>query len=215
MTGQLVTINEVDTVDIRPKVNEFQEMAEALEIKNDMDYQSAAELEKQARVLNKYIEDRFKKTKNALNEAKSELMQMIKSFTVPLQEAVNIIKDRKNTYWRKKEQERLAEQRRLQAEEQKAEEDRRLNEAIDTGDEDILNEPVIAPEVQIENTLKVDGEYHVDVPKFEIVDETKIPREYLMPDEQKIRRVVNAAKGKIEILGVRIWVEKQSRMRTT
>jgi len=214
MTGQLVTINEVDTVDIRPKVNEFQEMAEVLKIENDVDYQSAAELEKQARTLNKYIEDRFKPTKDALNAAKNELMKMIKGFTVPLQEAVNIIKDRKNTYWRKKEQERLAEQRRLQAEEQKAEEDRRLNEAIDTGDESVLYEPVIAPEVQIEDTLKVDGEYHVDVPKFEIVDETKIPREYLMPDEQKIRRIVNAAHGKIEIPGVRIWVEKQSRMRT-
>jgi len=213
MTGQLVTINAVDTVDIRPKVNQYRELAETLAIINDQDYQDATGWVKEAKHLQKYIEDRFKPTKDSLNAAKNELMKMIKGFLVPLQEAEQIIKDKMTVYYRKKEHERLAEQRRLQEEARKAEEERRLNEAIDTGDEGVLDEPVIAPEVQLENTQKVAGVSYVEQVQFDIYDENSIPREYLMPDEQKIRRVARATKGKIEIPGVKIWVEKRPSIR--
>jgi len=213
MAEQLVTLNEVDTADIRPKVDKYRECAEALEIVNDAAYESATVWVKEAKALHKYIDDRFKPTKDALNAAKNELMKMIKSFTVPLQEAENIIKDKMSVYYRKKEEERLAEQRRLQEQARKAEEERRLNEAIDTGDEGVLDEPVVVPEVQIENTQKVEGVSYVEQVQCEIFDENKIPREYLMPDEQKIKRVARAARGQIEIPGVKIWVEKQPRIR--
>lgn len=45
-------------------------------------------------------------------------------------------------------------------------------------------------------------------PKFEIVDATQIPREFLMPDEAKIRAYARETKGNGTIQGVRIWNEK-------
>ena len=40
---------------------------------------------------------------------------------------------------------------------------------------------------------------------FEIEDESKLPREYLKPDETAIRRVVEGLKGKTNIPGVRVY----------
>ena len=44
--------------------------------------------------------------------------------------------------------------------------------------------------------------------KFAIVDAASIPREYLVPDEVKIGRIVRVLKGEAKIPGVRIWSEK-------
>jgi hypothetical protein len=46
-----------------------------------------------------------------------------------------------------------------------------------------------------------------DIPKFRIVDEAKIPREYLCADEVKIGKVVRATGGEIKIEGVEIYYE--------
>lgn len=43
--------------------------------------------------------------------------------------------------------------------------------------------------------------------KFEITDVSKVPAEYLIPDEQKIGRVVRATKGEISIPGVKVYSE--------
>lgn len=41
--------------------------------------------------------------------------------------------------------------------------------------------------------------------KAEIIDESALPREYLMPNEAKINAIVRASKGSIQIPGVRIY----------
>jgi len=50
---------------------------------------------------------------------------------------------------------------------------------------------------------KADGVNLRDNWTFEIVDESLIPREYLIPDEVKIRKVVVALKDKTNIPGVK------------
>ena len=55
---------------------------------------------------------------------------------------------------------------------------------------------------------KVPGISTREVWSFEITDASALPREYLMPDEQKIRRVVQALKENTAIAGVRVWPEK-------
>ena len=44
---------------------------------------------------------------------------------------------------------------------------------------------------------------------FEITDSTKIPREFLMVDDTKIRKVVQALKGETNIVGVRVFATTQ------
>lgn len=46
---------------------------------------------------------------------------------------------------------------------------------------------------------------------FVIEDETKLPREYLIPDQQAIRRTVKAMKGRTNIPGVRAYNEDSIR----
>jgi len=49
--------------------------------------------------------------------------------------------------------------------------------------------------------------------KFSIVNEALIPREYLIPDEKKIGRIVRALKGATDIPGIRVWSEKNTATR--
>jgi hypothetical protein len=44
--------------------------------------------------------------------------------------------------------------------------------------------------------------------KFQVIDKSLLPREYLIPDEVKIGRVVRALKSEAKIPGVRVWSEK-------
>lgn len=50
--------------------------------------------------------------------------------------------------------------------------------------------------------------------KFRIVDESLLPREYLMPDTGKIGGVIRAAKGTVTIPGVEAYAEKSTVVRS-
>lgn len=70
---------------------------------------------------------------------------------------------------------------------------------------------VVAPVVQVD-TPKVAGLAMRDVWKFEITDPSKINPAFLIPDEQKIRKLVQTMKGDAAGLvgaGVRVWSEKE------
>lgn len=69
---------------------------------------------------------------------------------------------------------------------------------------------VVAPVIQRE-APKVAGVATREVWKFEITDPSKINPAFLMPDEQKIRKQVQALKGDAAALigpGVKVWVER-------
>lgn len=66
---------------------------------------------------------------------------------------------------------------------------------------------VVAPIIEREPP-KVAGVATREVPKFEIMDASLIPREYLIVDESKIRKVVQALKMDAKIPGVRVWMER-------
>lgn len=70
--------------------------------------------------------------------------------------------------------------------------------------------PVVASEVP-----KVKGAGVRDNWRFEIVDGAKIPREYLMPDEVAIGKVVRALKEKTNISGIRVYNEEVTSVRRT
>lgn len=66
----------------------------------------------------------------------------------------------------------------------------------------------VAPIVQAE-APRVRGVATREVWKCAVEDASKIPREYLVVDEVKLRKVVAALKGDTRIPGVRVWAEKQ------
>lgn len=67
---------------------------------------------------------------------------------------------------------------------------------------------VVAPVIQRE-APKVAGVSFRDVWKFEVTDPAAVPRQYLVIDESRIRKVVQALRGDADIPGVRVWCEKQ------
>ena len=65
--------------------------------------------------------------------------------------------------------------------------------------------PVLTPPVVLPPKPKVEGvSYRTDW-DFEIVDAHALPREYLIPDQVRIRGVVRALKGETNIPGVRVF----------
>lgn len=129
----------------------------------------------------------------------------------------------------REEAERVAaEERRVAQETAQAEaEERRLEEAVAAeaaGDtekaEELLEAPVEAEPVPdpipvVVPTFiapKVEGAgAMVTVWKFEITDANAIPREYLLVDESKIGKVVQALKEQTNIPGVRVYSELEAR----
>lgn len=67
---------------------------------------------------------------------------------------------------------------------------------------------VVAPMIQRE-APKVSGVSTREVWKFEITDPSLVPREYLVIDETKVRKVVQALRGDTQIPGVRVYSERQ------
>lgn len=67
---------------------------------------------------------------------------------------------------------------------------------------------VVAP-VIVREAPKVAGVQMRDAWKFQVVDPNLVPREYLVVDETKIRKVVAALKQDTNIPGVRVYSEKQ------
>jgi len=98
----------------------------------------------------------------------------------------------------RKERERIEAQARKAAESGKVEKAAQLEQRAST---------VVAPIIQRE-APKVAGLQMRDAWKFVVEDPAKVPREYLVVDESKIRKVVQALKGDANIPGVRVYAEK-------
>lgn len=67
---------------------------------------------------------------------------------------------------------------------------------------------VVAPVID-RTPPKIEAIKTREVWRFEITDPAAIPREYLLVDETKLRKVVGAMKGDTRIPGVRVYAEKQ------
>ena len=79
--------------------------------------------------------------------------------------------------------------------------------AAATGDGTAVTTALEAHETA-EGFSEVDGVQYRTVWKYEIKDESLIPREFLMPDNQRIQNVVMHKKGDAVIPGVRVYEEK-------
>lgn len=182
----------------------------------------------------KKIKEHFAPLKKAADEAKKKLLdaekaelQKVEPYIEKLQASL--------TAWRLEEERkrreaeeaaRRAELERRRLEEEllrKAEEARRLEEekkklegeeaarkAREELEKQALEEAAarekqIIPPPPIPEKPKTDGLTLRENWTFEIVDESQIPREYLVPDPVKIRKVVQVMKDKTNIPGIRVF----------
>ena len=189
------------------------EQAKQIIIASNDDYVRAGEVLLKIKEIRKKIEATFKPIKQKMDAAKKEVLDQEKAADAPLVEAEGIIKPRIAAWNAEQERIRQAEEARLREEARKQEEERRLQEAILAEQhgqkeeaEAIMETPVqVAPVVVPKSVPKVAGVNMTKQWKFRITDATKIPRQYLVVDEQKIGAVVRALKDQASIPGVEIF----------
>ena len=190
--------------------------AAAIKIRSQDGYEEAAGWLKSIKGFLKAIEDARTRITKPINESLREINAQAKDAAAPFLESEAKIKRAMIAY--SDEQDRLAREEQRKLNEAAAKEAARLQEIAaraaakgQTTKAEQFEEraqAVTAPVVQT-GAPKVGG---ISVPKvwvFEITDEDLIPREYLVVDETRIRRIVTALKGDTKIPGVRVFEQKR------
>jgi hypothetical protein len=182
-------------------------------IKTAEDYTRAGNILLVIKDIRKKIENTFKPIKQKMDAAKKEVLDQEKAADKPLAEAEAYIKPLISGYLAEQEKIRQAEEARLREIAKKEEEQRQLEAALAAEAEGqteeaeaIISAPVQAAPVVVPKTVpKVAGVSMTKHWKFNIVDAAKVPRQYLMVDEQKIGAVVRALKDQANIPGIEVY----------
>ncbi len=130
----------------------------------------------------------------------------------PVQQAIEKIKKSMLDFVEEQERIRREEEIRQQAIAKKAAEDDKIREAaaaaIDSQSDanDILEEEIIVPTVHVQSAIPhVAGLVLGKTWTHDIIDESLLPRRFLKPDDDKIKRYVAAMKGSANIPGVKVY----------
>jgi hypothetical protein len=182
-------------------------------IKNNDDYTRAGQILLTIKDIRKKIEATFKPIKQKMDAAKKEVLDQEKAADKPLLEAEAWLKPLISNYLIEQEKARKAEEDRLREIARKEEEERQLQAAIEAEQngskeeaEEIISAPVQAAPVVVPKTVpKVAGISQRENWDFEIVSESLLPRQYLMPNLVAIRQVVRGLKGNANIPGVKVF----------
>ena len=209
-------MNEINVIE--KQVSEATEKARALTVTNLAEYESAIALSLRFKALEKSIKETFDPIVSKALETHREAVAQRKKHLEPVQEVQRIV-DTKALNWRSVEIERQNEERRRKEEEAKRnEENLRLAEAEHLEKQGkreaaqaVLDAPIVASSVAVAEAPKMAGFSVVTSWDFRIVSPDLLPREFLVPDESKIRGVVRAMKAATKIPGVDVFSVESAR----
>lgn len=208
---------------ITPEINEVEsqaltipEQADTLMITDSVTYTRAGEFWKEIRAMRGKVAATFDPLVKQAHELHRETLAKKNEIDRPLEAAEKKVKRLMADYDREQERKRREEEDRLREIARKQEEERRLAEALAAeaaGEKEeaeaILEEEVyIPPPVVPKATPKVEGVSFRTAWKFRIVNESAIPRNYMVPDTVKIGGVVRAMKSATNIPGVEVYEER-------
>ncbi len=191
---------EKNLAPIKAQISKAETAAVALKIKTADDMAGAAEVLSKIKIVGKEIKNR----KEAITKPINEGLKSIRAFFAPLEEqwenAERIVKDKMVDY----QNAQLAKVEVKKDEIQEKIESGKMSE--EKGEEKIA---AIIPQNSVQ--VKSGTVQFRTIKEVVIEDEGKLPREYLVPDMVKIRKVALAG---VEIAGVKV-VEKQTVAGTT
>lgn len=200
----------METLELQKHIDTVLIELKSIVIADDDGYQAAGEFLKKIKQSDKFIDEVYEPKKKEAYAPYKQILDEIKSLKDKLSPAEKSVKTAMGKYYNEQEQKRrLAEEAR-----RKEEAEKRLNLAIETGHEEVLDKPVVIekePEM-----IKPSGTYAVDVWKYEITDKTKLKPEYLIVNESLIGQIVRGQKEKAQEIigeGVRVYSEKEIRQR--
>lgn len=178
------------------------ERAREFAVTDDPSFERGAALLKELVTARKAVDDLFTPIVRSVNAARNKVR-------APLQQAEDRIRLELGKYAQAKERARVEAAGRELQEQQRllALGEREEGEQGTTGEAPAASTPTPEPE-HLPELPKPEGLGFRDLWCFEITNEAQIPREFLMPDETKIGRVVRALMSSTNIPGVRVFSRK-------
>lgn len=187
-------------------------------------YTQAVMIGKALRAMNKGILEFWKPLVENAHKAHKALCVRRDEMTKPVDAAIDAVGLKIGVYL-KREEDRRAEAERIAREAAlKAEQDRLLSEASHLSElglqkeaDTVLEEAVTvqAPPVVMPSSVpKIAGASQRQTWHYRIVDEAKIPREYLVVDTVKLNQIVRALKNQTKIPGIEVYPESSVAMRS-
>ena len=178
------------------------------------------------KTLRKEVAETFNPIIEKAHLTHKEAVAQKKRHEEPLKEAEQILKLRVSGYLaelekKRREMERLLKEEEERIEREKAENLKKAQEAIESGDTKTATELIeksesVLPTVEVprEEPLPEDTQIR-KIWKWEVTDLNAVPREFLVPDNAKITKEVRALKEKAKIPGIRIYQESSVAVRPT
>lgn len=183
-------------------------------INDQSDYEAVIDLRRQLKEYKSKLDARYLPIKQKTHDAWKEACKNVNDYDKPITEADKKLKRAMSDYTMRKERERKAEENRLRREAEEKETSRVEAELKEVGFKkkeakaEVEKMDLFVPEVKIEDSTKVEGVSYRTNYKYRIVDVSKIPAEYMIPDEKKIGGVVRAMKENTNIPGIEVYTEK-------
>jgi hypothetical protein len=144
------------------------------------------------------IEAERKKVTAPLNESLKAANNLFKRIAAPLEEMKRIVQAKMQKWWNDENVKRQEEEDRIKAEEERR---RKIQAAHKKQGHDVAEPIELEKPAPVETKV---GNTHVRKDwTFEVIDEIKVPREYLMVDDGKIS--VRISQGIRDIPGLRIY----------
>ena len=223
--GKQITVKPIDVEKIETKTADvvtYYNTSKNIVIIDQAGYEQANELLKKIKSRMKELDTERKTITVPLDDAKKAAMELFRKPMELLQTAETVIKKAMITHTAEQEAKARAEQERLrklaeaEAEKkrkavqakiaraeaagktEKAEELELLKETIEP-----IAVPVIAPAIETPKGISYRDKWTAQV-----IDESLVPREYLMVNQQALDKVAQATKGTLKIAGVKFIVEK-------
>lgn len=191
--------------------------AKAFEIDSQLMAEMAADDLKKIKAYAKDVDEKRKSLTKPLDDVKKGIMDLFRPAVEYLEQAETTLKLGLKKYLDEEERKRreLEEAARKVAREQAARLEAEAKAAAAQGQAEqaraLEQQAAMVPATVMVSSPapKMSGISSTQVWKFVIENEKLIPREYLMVDEAKIRKVVQALKAEANIPGVRVYDERQ------
>jgi len=210
-----IKINDIDVTSAEKEGHDsalILTRANAIIIRNQSDYEQVIQFEKMAKERYKEIDIERKKITMPIDEAKKNVMNLFRPALENYESAYKKARVLLLQYENEQERKRREAEAKLQAEAEKKriEAMRKAEEARAAGKENIAEKyeakaenvpvPVVAPTFE-----RPKGFVSRTLWKYEILDESLIPRAYLMPSDEKLRKQATATHDSIPIPGIRFY----------
>jgi hypothetical protein len=191
-----------------------------LTVESRGDYEATVSVLRDLKTVYQRAMDFFEPMRKAADEAKKRVLEARAKITDPLAVEEGRLKRLGSIFLqadarRRNEQEAklLAEQRRLE-ERSREKQAKALDKAGETeAAAGIRAQPIQVAPIIVEKP-KVEGSAERTVWKFEVIDASLIPREFMRPDEQAIGGYVRSARERASIPGVRVYSESSMAVKT-